>query len=410
MSNKKIISILFTITAINQLEIGVMLSLAPLLFVDESNWFSHAVSFSDVSVGFLLVGLLFFSYSFAQFVSAPFLGKLSDSWGRKRVLTASAITIFLGHCIFLFGIFQMSLPLLFAGRILAGLGDAVSAVLFATVSDICEGDERIKAFGIISSASGVGVMIGAGLYVLSDYLQLTIIDSALVPFSILVGLSLVNVLLIVYLVPETIKQRSILNIRSANPLATLFSIVRATHIRHNLILIFWFIFSLTLFTSFTPTYLTAVFASDQSQTGAIILVFSLLIAFSQAFLIPLLTKRVTKLNLIQISFGIAGISVFALTQIATIASVYLLLFPAAVSVGILYVTLLSSVSLKSSASQQGEHMGVAISTQTLAQMLPGVVIAMSAYQFGVVAPLYIGALLFGLAAAFVSSYKLDLSE
>jgi DHA1 family tetracycline resistance protein-like MFS transporter len=410
MSNKKIISILFAITAINQLEIGVMLPLAPLLFVDDSNWFSLAPLLSDASIGFLLVGLLFFSYSFAQFISAPFLGALSDSWGRKPVLLVSAVTILVGHTIFLLGIFHISLLLLFVGRIVAGLGDAVSAVLFATVSDISEGDERIKAFGVISSASGIGVMIGAGLYLLADYAQLTVVDPALLPFATLIVLSVVNILLIIYLVPETAKERVAINVSSVHPYATFTNIVRAKHIRYNLLLIFWFIFSLTLFTSFTPTYLTEIFDSNQSQTAAIILVFSLLIACSQAFLIPLLIKRISKLNLLKIAFLTAASSVFALTQITTIAAVYLLLLPTAIAIGILYVTLLSSVSLKSTASQQGRYMGAAISTQTLAQMVPGVVIAASAYQFGVTAPLYVSAFLFCLAAVFMYRNKLNLNE
>ena len=245
-------------------------------------------------------------------------------------------------------------------------------------------------------------MVGAGLYLLADYVQLAVIDSALLPFVTLIILSVVNIVLIAFLVPETTKERTIMRISKSHPLATLTNIVRAKHVRHNLLLIFWFIFALTLFTSFTPTYLTEAFASDQSQTAAIILVFSLLIALSQAVLIPLLIKRISKLQLVSLAFVIASVSVFTLTQITTVAGIYVLLLPTAVAVGILYVTLLSSVSLKGTASQQGEYMGAAISTQTLAQMIPGAVIAVSAFQFGVTAPLIVSAFLFLCAGVILS--------
>jgi MFS family permease len=66
------------------------LPLAFLLFTDATNWFSHASIFTSASTGFVFVGLLFFSYSFASF-----LGSLFDAWGRKRVLLLSSVTIFL---------------------------------------------------------------------------------------------------------------------------------------------------------------------------------------------------------------------------------------------------------------------------------------------------------------------------
>jgi DHA1 family tetracycline resistance protein-like MFS transporter len=401
MHNKKLVKWLFVITTINQLEIGVMLPLAPLLFIDSTYWFSHALTFDDPSTGFLFIGLLFFSYSFAQFLAAPFLGRLSDAWGRKKVLLLSAVTILLGQLIFLLGIFHLSLVLLFIGRILAGLGDAVSGVVFATVSDISTGDERIKSFGVISGASGVGVMFGASLYLVVDQLPASVLGSTLIPFATLTVLSALNILLIAQFLPETIKQKRTLQLNRVNPIVTLVDIYKATHLRYQLLLIFWFIFSLTLFTSFTPTYLTEVFASSQTETSSIILVFSLLIAISQIMVIPALVNRFSRLKIVQASFFISAVSVFALTQISNLVYAYLLLLPAALSIGILYTLLLSSVSLKSSPGNQGESMGLAISAQTLAQMLPGLAVAILAYQFGAAAPLYLSAGLFCLAVLFV---------
>jgi DHA1 family tetracycline resistance protein-like MFS transporter len=66
------------------------------------------------------VGLLFASYSFAQFLSAPILGAISDRYGRRAVMLVSLCGAVLG-----FSIFAISgaLWLLFVGWMIVGVAD-----------------------------------------------------------------------------------------------------------------------------------------------------------------------------------------------------------------------------------------------------------------------------------------------
>lgn len=388
--------ILYLIALINQLEYGVLLPLVPILFLDQTSTYSFGGGITE-STGLLLVSLIFLSFSFSQFLSAPFLGQLSDTFGRKKVLFISSIVIFLGHGLFLVGILKASLLILFAGRILTGLGDGVSGVFFATISDITEGEERIKKFGIIAGASGLGLVLGALLNFVFANGLLEIQGTELIPFCILLTLAFLNIGIIGFALRETIVHKQQLKINILSSLKTVYTSLVSSNLRFVFQSIFLFIFSLTLFTTFTPAFLNSVVGLNQSQIGGVIFTFGLLIVLSQLLLIPHIIKKYSKINIIRSAFAAVGISAFFLTQVSSIIQVYLLLVIAALAIGTLYTLLLSSVSLDSGYKEQGQNMGAATSIQTLAQMTPSIVTAFIAYNFGVQAPLYLSALLFLLS-------------
>ncbi len=388
--------ILYLIAVINQLEYGVLLPLIPILFLDQISKYSFADGITE-SFGLLLVSLIFLSFSFSQFVSAPFLGQLSDTFGRKNVLFFSSIVIFLGHSLFLVGILQSSLLTLFAGRILTGLGDGVSGVFFATISDVTEGEERIKKFGIIASASGLGLVLGALLNFVFANGLLEIPSTELIPFYILLALSFLNIGIISQTLQETIKSKQQLRISFLTSLKTVYVSLIKSNLRFVFQSIFLFIFSLTLFTTFTPAFLNNIIGLSQSQIGGVIFIFGLLIVLSQLLLIPHIIKRYSKIHILRGAFASVGITIILLIQVSSLLQIYLLLVIAALAIGTLYTLLLSSVSLGSNYNEQGRNMGAATSIQTLAQITPGIVTAFIAYNLGVQAPLYLSALLFLLS-------------
>ncbi len=106
------------------------------------------------------VGLLMASFAFAQLVSAPLWGRLSDRLGRRPVilgaqgLSASAFLIFA---------FADSVWLLLVCRLLQGIGGGTMSVLSAYVSDSVGPDERARGLGWLTAATSAGVMIGPAI-------------------------------------------------------------------------------------------------------------------------------------------------------------------------------------------------------------------------------------------------------
>lgn len=105
----------------------------------------------------LIVGLLFASFSFCQMLSGPWLGRLSDRWGRKPVLIGSQLGTLIGLLVFALG---NRIEWLFVGRIIDGLTAGNLTIAQAYITDETTPENRTKAYGFFGIAFGVGFLIG----------------------------------------------------------------------------------------------------------------------------------------------------------------------------------------------------------------------------------------------------------
>lgn len=87
-----------------------------------------------------------------------FGGRLSDAFGRKRVLNGSLVLFCIGS--FLAGA-ASSIPLMIFARFIQGIGAALLApTALALLMDYFEGQERVTAIAWYSSVSGLGMCVG----------------------------------------------------------------------------------------------------------------------------------------------------------------------------------------------------------------------------------------------------------
>lgn len=151
----------------------------------------------------LTIGLLVASYSFCQFLAAPFLGDWSDRLGRRPVLLYSQIGSCLGFI--LMGVaLHLPQPLLwlFVARIIDGLSGGNLTVAQAYISDITRPEERARHFGMIIGVSfGLGFLIGPMVGGLLSDLGYD------VPAYAAAALSLASIMATTFLLPETQHQR-----------------------------------------------------------------------------------------------------------------------------------------------------------------------------------------------------------
>ncbi len=116
------------------------------------------------------IGLLAASYSLAQFISAPYLGRLSDRYGRRPILLVSlsaaaiAWTVFgfAGEAGTAFGT-GAALATLFASRVLAGAMGGNIAAAQAYVADITPRERRAETLGLIGAAFALGFVFGPAI-------------------------------------------------------------------------------------------------------------------------------------------------------------------------------------------------------------------------------------------------------
>src|SRR3989338_514450 len=108
----------------------------------------------------LTIGWIFASYSILQLFTSPFLGKLSDLHGRKRIFLLGQFGTFLGFIILGF---SKTIPLVFISRITDGLTGGNQTVSYAAISDITSERDRAKAFGYMGSILAIGLLTGLPL-------------------------------------------------------------------------------------------------------------------------------------------------------------------------------------------------------------------------------------------------------
>lgn len=106
------------------------------------------------------ITLLVSSYFAAQFFAGPYLGELSDQYGRIPLLVISQ----LGSALSFFMIAAAgSVWMLFAARILDGITGGNIIVAQAYITDVTPREKRTEALGYILAVFGLGFIIGPAL-------------------------------------------------------------------------------------------------------------------------------------------------------------------------------------------------------------------------------------------------------
>lgn len=142
----------------------------------------------------LEVGLLFASFSLAQLVFSPILGRLSDRIGRKPVILISLLGTAIGS--FVTGA-AGALWVLFLGRILDGASGASVAVAQGAVTDVAPPHQRPRLLGLLGAAFGVGFVVGPALG------GLAALGGEHLPFYVAGTVALINAIVAFFRLPET---------------------------------------------------------------------------------------------------------------------------------------------------------------------------------------------------------------
>jgi MFS family permease len=162
----------------------------------------------------LTATLLGASYSLMQLLFVPFWGHLSDRVGRRTILVVSIAASALG--MLALGS-ATSLWMLFAARMWSGAATANIAVAQAYIADVTAPEHRARGMGLIGVGIGLGFVFGpvvGGL--LEGHSPLA--RAGALPAYAAAALSLVNLLLAVFYLPESLPPEARgKNVRSPSP-------------------------------------------------------------------------------------------------------------------------------------------------------------------------------------------------
>src|ERR1700756_2373309 len=169
---------------------------------------------SDLSEASKYAGWLIALYAIMQFLCSPFIGNLSDKFGRRPVLLASLLGFSIDYFL---TAFAPTIGWLFLGRSIAGITGASFTTASAYIADVSTPEKRAANFGLIGVAFGVGFMIGPAIGgFLGDM-------NVHYPFLAAGGFALLNALFGYFILPESlaVENRRSLDLKRCSPWGTL---------------------------------------------------------------------------------------------------------------------------------------------------------------------------------------------
>ena len=165
-------------------------------------------------------GAMIVAFGAAQFCCAPFLGALSDRYGRRPVLLLSTAAL---GTMFLLSALVQSVEALLALRIVGGMLAANYSVANAYVADVTDPAARAKSFGLIGASFGIGYVVGPMVGGLLGHVDVRW------PFYAAAALSFANFLYGSFVLPESLapaRRKPAIDLARANPLGALAGLAR----------------------------------------------------------------------------------------------------------------------------------------------------------------------------------------
>lgn len=256
-----------------------------------------------LGVGGSALGLLVAVAAFTEFAFGPVWGGISDRRGRKPILM---IGIFgYGLSLLFFGL-STELWMLFASRALSGvLSSATLTTAMAYIGDSTPGKARGGGMGLLGAAGGAGAIIGPGIGGLLAGRSLA------TPFFAGAGLSLIALLLVALLLPESLPPEARLEKKERGGISNLrrmrLALAPGSPIRFLLLLAFLATFGTSNFESVFGLYALKKLDYGPEQVGGILTVVGVVALAGRGLLTGWVTRRWGEPAVIKASLvGVAG--------------------------------------------------------------------------------------------------------
>lgn len=324
----------------------------------------------------LMYGLLLSAYSIFQFLFAPVVGALSDRFGRRPILLVTQFGTVISWILFAISYFfyteYIAIPLLtvwvlVVARVADGITGSNSCVASAYVADVTKPEDKLKNFGLIEVAMGVGLFFGLAIGSFTGNDIYGYLPTALVAIAI----STVTLLIMFKFMPESLppenRLQNKINLRDeANGLKKLFKY------KSNKFLFAIFkcraliSFAMSFFISIIILHIVQVFSFSKTEIGYILLGVGVMMIINQTVLLKLFIDRLGNFWTLFVAQFLIGIGLLGMSLTSTFwLFIFAYLF-ANLGFSLSLPTTKTMISNNVSSIEQGEVLGVDMSVYALA--------------------------------------------
>jgi len=256
-----------------------------------------------------IFGLLVSIYAVMQFFCAPVLGALSDRYGRRPVILLALAGLGFDYVLLSLA---PTIWWLVVGRVVAGMFGATFTPVGAYIADVSPPEKRAANFGLIGVAFGLGFIAGPALGGLLGETNLRL------PFVVCAGLTFLNFLFGLLVMPESLKpeNRRAINVAQMNPVGALRAVWRYRAVAAMVPVFLAVQIAQQGLQSVWVPYTTYRYGWGVGQVGASLAVVGLLFAFSQGVLVRPVVARLGELRTLMVALSVAvlGMVLFGLAS------------------------------------------------------------------------------------------------
>ncbi|GIK57064.1 MAG: tetracycline resistance MFS efflux pump [Chloroflexota bacterium] len=338
-----------------------------------------------------LITLLGASFFLAQAIASPYLGRLSDRYGRVPILIISQI----GTAVSFVMIAQaQSVAMLFAARILDGITGGNIIVAQAYITDITPREKRTQSLGLVFAAFGLGFVFGPALGGL-----LSGLFGPAVPFYLAALAATAVVILTYFTLDETLSpaQRQQNRQRGRGRLSIKHIITNYPLV---IVLLLTFVgqFALGLLQSTFALYGAAVLFAGYTQRitdlgiGLLLTVVGVTQLITQLIILPRTLKRLNETVIIALGLIVRalGLFIFAIVTVPWLGAFGSVFF--ALGMGLLMPPLQSTATRTVGDEVRGEVLGVNQSVVSISTII-STAVSGAIFALSPTLPYEIGALL-----------------
>jgi len=340
-------------------------------FIDQLGYTLILPLLPGVAKGFgasdLAIGGIIAANAATALVCGPILGKLSDRYGRKRLLIVSMLGTLAS-----FTLLSVSVDLtgIIASRVLDGIFSGQIPIVRAYVADITGKKERTDVMGKMMASFSLGLIIGPSIGGLLGELNWRY------PVVFGMGLSAFGTILVFKILVESMPPKRVAEIKarkvanSANqPRGTSADSLLTRPILLRLTQVFLQVLAFNAFISTLPLVLDERFHVSPSQIGFLFSVFGVeLIVFSGLALKRIL-NRFGEAKLLVVSITILVFSFVIYPFIDNFWSLFAFITPPVVAMALFRPIVQSTLTKAAPESRQGEANGWGTTMQGMAQVI-----------------------------------------
>ncbi len=351
-----------------------------------------------------MYAILIGAFPFGQCLGSPIIGRLSDTYGRRRLLFITVAGSSCGIAICAIGVLYVLPWMILCGRLLGGLMGANLSLAYAVIADLSQPHEKTKQLALIPLTTSLGFLLGPLMVGILENETRNWILGASLPLWIASLLSLMNWGLL-WLFDDSAPNCTL------HPLKKSSFLLRQRKLWLPLCIAFLMISANFLLVQYVGPYSINQLDSDLTTVSWLYVNLSLSVAIGHLVLTRHLASIISPQTALPWSLAALACALVAVSQSVSVMELHITLSIAMLCCAVAYTNVFAYLSNQVGSDQQGEIMGLGVAVQCFAEWIPPLIVGMFALSYPTL-PMLVGAMACaaGLTGFWMGSRLLNRNE